>query len=107
MNVLEFKDRYCNLAVNPDAKNDIEHHGIKGQEWDKRRYQNLDGSLTPLGRIHYGVGMSREEMAEAREAEDRRQRDIDERRSVSIREMDNDQLRDAVDRSRNEMMPIS
>ena len=104
MNVLEFKDRYCNLAVNPDVKNDIEHHGIKGQEWDKRRYQNLDGSLTPLGRIHYGVGMSREEMAEAREAEERRQRDIDERRSVSIREMDNDQLRDAVDRSRNEMM---
>ena len=104
MNVLEFKDRYCNLAIKPDANKDIEHHGIKGQEWDKRRYQNLDGSLTPLGRIHYGVGMSREEMAEARAAEQSRQNAIDDRRTTSIREMSNDELMDAVNRSRNEMM---
>jgi hypothetical protein len=32
------------------------HNGIKGQKWGKRRYQNPDGSLTPLGREHYGVG---------------------------------------------------
>ena len=25
------------------------HHGIKGQRWGVRRYQNKDGSLTPLG----------------------------------------------------------
>ena len=104
MNVLEFKDRYCNLAVKVDANKDIQHHGIKGQEWDKRRYQNLDGSLTPLGRIHYGVGMSREEMAEARAAEQNRQNAIDDRRTTSIREMSNDELQDAVNRSRNEMM---
>lgn len=35
--------------------NDIYHHGTKGQKWYLRRYQNPDGSLTPLGRIHYGV----------------------------------------------------
>ena len=34
----------------------LAHHGIKGQKWGVRRYQNLDGSLTALGRIHYGVG---------------------------------------------------
>ena len=28
----------------------IEHHGIKGQKWGVRRYQNPDGTLTPLGR---------------------------------------------------------
>ena len=104
MNVLEFNDRYCNLAIKPDSNKDIEHHGIKGQEWDKRRYQNLDGSLTPLGRIHYGVGMSREEMAEARAAEQSRQNAIDAHRTTSIREMSNDELQDAVNRSRNEMM---
>lgn len=26
------------------------HHGIKGQKWGVRRYQNKDGSLTPSGR---------------------------------------------------------
>lgn len=30
------------------------HHGIKGQKWGVRRYQNEDGSLTSAGRIRYG-----------------------------------------------------
>ena len=34
----------------------IAHHGVKGQEWGKRKYQYEDGSLTPLGKQHYGVG---------------------------------------------------
>lgn len=29
------------------------HHGVKGMRWGRRRYQNEDGSLTPLGRAHY------------------------------------------------------
>lgn len=29
------------------------HHGIKGQKWGVRRFQNLDGSLTSDGRIRY------------------------------------------------------
>lgn len=33
----------------------IEHHGIKGQRWGIRRYQNPDGSLTDLGRKRYGA----------------------------------------------------
>lgn len=33
--------------------NSIYHHGIKGQEWGVRRFQNPDGSLTPEGRRRY------------------------------------------------------
>ena len=31
------------------------HHGIKGQKWGIRRYQNADGSLTEAGKQRYGV----------------------------------------------------
>lgn len=33
----------------------LAHHGIEGQEWGRRRWQNKDGSLTPEGRKRYGV----------------------------------------------------
>lgn len=39
--------------------NYIEHHGTLGQRWRIRRYQNYDGSLTDLGREHYGIGKRR------------------------------------------------
>lgn len=32
--------------------NELYHHGIKGQKWGIRRYQNQDGSLTDAGRNH-------------------------------------------------------
>ena len=38
---------------------ELYHFNVKGSHWRERRYQNEDGSLTPLGRIHYGVGKAR------------------------------------------------
>lgn len=31
-------------------QNELYHHGVKGQRWGVRRYQNADGSLTPAGK---------------------------------------------------------
>lgn len=33
--------------------NSLQHHGIKGQKWGIRRYQNPDGSLTEEGKLRY------------------------------------------------------
>ena len=34
---------------------ELYHHGIKGQKWGRRRFQNEDGSLTPEGVKRYQV----------------------------------------------------
>jgi len=39
----------------------LEHHGIKGQKWGVRRFQNADGSLTDKGRKHYQKKLALEE----------------------------------------------
>lgn len=33
---------------------ELYHHGIKGQKWGVRKFQNEDGSLTPEGERRYG-----------------------------------------------------
>lgn len=47
----------------PYSEDYLAHHGIKGQKWGVRRWQNADGSLTDAGRIHYGYGDPRERMS--------------------------------------------
>lgn len=39
-------------------ENELYHHGIRGQKWGVRHFQNEDGSLTTAGRQHYGYGNS-------------------------------------------------
>lgn len=36
---------------------ELYHHGIKGQKWGVRRYQNPDGSLTAEGMRRYGLAL--------------------------------------------------
>ena len=43
----------------PDPQTFIAHHGIKGQKWGVRRFQNEDGSLTEAGRKRYDVDIER------------------------------------------------
>ena len=38
--------------------NELYHHGILGQKWGVRRFQNEDGSLTPEGEKRYSESLS-------------------------------------------------
>jgi hypothetical protein len=41
------------LYFKQQEENELAHHGIKGQKWGIRRYQNPDGSLTAAGKARY------------------------------------------------------
>lgn len=43
--------------VNSGYSDELYHHGIAGQKWGVRRFQNSDGSLTEAGRKRYGSSL--------------------------------------------------
>lgn len=61
----EYIDRYVNEQEKKMKKEfvhmescdieDLYHHGVKGQKWGVRRYQNEDGTLTAEGRSRYDI----------------------------------------------------
>lgn len=77
---------------------ELYHHGTPGMEWYKRRYQNEDGSLTTLGRIHYGIGQARERAARKKEARKNRAEIKRQNRPKKISEMTDEELRSAIAR---------
>lgn len=41
------------MEVRRKKDDTLQHHGVKGQKWGIRRYQNPDGSLTAAGKLRY------------------------------------------------------
>ena len=48
-----------------DSSDSLAHHGVKGQRWGVRRFQNEDGSLTDKGRKHYEKALAKEKRKQA------------------------------------------
>ena len=44
------------------SQEELYHHGIKGQKWGVRRFQNKDGSLTPAGKKRSKADIRRDKM---------------------------------------------
>lgn len=102
----------------PISNDELKHHGIKGQKWGKRRYQNNDGSLTPEGRKRYssdGVGLqeTKKLIDKTNEVAKQTQKISDDKRGVKekqakkdaeqeirdkVYKMSDQELRDAVNR---------
>lgn len=53
-NALKNKMIYPVVDIDDEDSDELTHHGIRGQKWGVRRYQNLDGSLTYEGRKRLG-----------------------------------------------------
>lgn len=70
---------------------EIKHHGIKGQKWGVRRYQNEDGTLTNAGKKRYGT----QENFERQYPADKKKSDI------SALNTGKNAVRDAKDINRN------
>lgn len=57
---MTYEDLVHSLFADPPEEEHLEHHGILGQKWGIRRFQNEDGSLTPAGRERYQKGLAKE-----------------------------------------------
>lgn len=55
--------------MDQNGNHELAHAGVKNMKWGIRRFQNKDGSLTPLGRKHYGIGPGRKAKEKAAKAE--------------------------------------
>lgn len=67
--------------------NELRHHGIKGQRWGIRRFQNRDGSLTSAGKKRRADDSDTDENKQKQEP-----------RNKTMKQMTNEELREKITR---------
>lgn len=78
------KAKKKSVAWSVDFTNDVlQHHGVKGQRWYVRRYQNYDGSLTAAGKRRIGQNYKEQLAVEKRIDKINKKRDSD-RKAVRL-----------------------
>lgn len=90
-----------------NTKNELMHHGIFGQRWGIRRYQNKDGSLTAVGRARQRSGfftkLKGKKTTDAEETTTTKQTSTTTKpKAKSISEMSNQEIQARIDRIRLE-----
>ncbi len=80
----------------------LEHHGILGQKWGVRRYQNADGSLTDAGKKRYEKEQRKAIAKERKEASKNRSMLSDEELNKRVNRLQKEkQLRELTDQEIN------
>lgn len=86
-------------------ENELYHHGIKGQRWGIRRYQNKDGSLTPAGRKRVAKLESEYSRLTGKKTDglsNNTHGSSSSSKTKNISEMSNEEIQDRIDRIRLE-----
>lgn len=83
-------------GVKMSNTNELQHHGIPGQKWGVRRYQNRDGSLTRAGK-------KRQQMSQdAREAKALKKKKVREMSNADLRKLNE---RQNLERTHKQLNP--
>lgn len=98
--------------MNMTTEEFLEHHGIKGQKWGIRRFQNKDGSLTNAGRKRYGDDSGGEKSSSAQKrsffgrkkssSSTSSEKEETQPKKKSVSEMSDDEIQSAINRMRLE-----
>lgn len=87
---------------------ELYHNGIKDQRWGVRRFQNKDGSLTPLGKLRYGSKGERLDKYKKKKGSsnkkkiEKKKTSTTEAKPKSVSEMSDDELSKKIARMRLE-----